>query len=280
MKACPHCGGLIRPSVIKCVHCGMSLVEDGEAGGRGPTAAGRAPGGPDPGATVVASRTAGAGVAGAAPADPWVTPSARAEERVRRAMRAVGPPVPVASPRVRRIDAALLLAGLLAVAGAVAAASALSLPWVVGRLSAVGQHGTTREVAELTLHASDSVAHAIVLGAAVGVGTLGLLWFWYGLDRGVHLPVFAHPSLGVLGSVASLATVGASRLGPFLWQEAFVARARDAGLTKAAMRALLEDVDARTLAFEQQAGMTRLTAAAALILVAAVLGWWSQRDHG
>ena len=94
-----------------------------------------------------------------------------------------------------------------------------------------------------------------------------------------HLPAFAHPAFGLLASAAAWAVVGASRLGAFLWEGAFVARARDAGLTKSAMRAVLEDTDARILAFERQAGVTRLMLAAGIVLAGAVAAWWSQRDR-
>lgn len=291
MKTCPHCGGLIRPSVIKCVHCGMTCVEDNEAAGSdagvrgsdgapvpvvGASGLGRSDGAAYATRTI---RTSADTPGHALTADPWGAPSVRAEERVRRSMRAIPSTTSAGSARVRHIDPALVLGGVLAIAGAAASASSIALPWVLGRLTVIGQRGTTRVVTELSFEASDSVAHAIVLGVAVGAGLLGLLWFWYGLDRGAHLPGFAHPGLGVLASAAAWATVGASRLGAFFWEDAFVARARDAGLTKDAMRAVLEDTDARILAFQQQAGMTRLMLSAGLVLAAAVVAWCSQRDR-
>lgn len=299
MKTCPHCGGELRPSVIKCVHCGSRLDEPQPA--RVPAGA-RATGAPIPagGPSVSGAPAPSAAAAGApvhpgtrdrtpapppsvfdppkpASADPWATPSERSATTDAAQPIAPAPVVTARSPR--RVDLALVPAGALALAAAAVAATSLSLPWVTATLSTTGPRGKLREVAALPFFADDAIARHLVLGVAVVVGLLGLLWFWYGLDRGVQLPVFAHPGLAALAGVVGWGTVGLTRLGAFFWQSGFVAHAREAGLTKEAMRALLDDHETRVMAFSAEAGTGRFALAASLALLAGLLAWWSQRER-
>ncbi|MGZ8513211.1 MAG: hypothetical protein ACXWWL_07210 [Candidatus Limnocylindria bacterium] len=267
--SCPHCGGEIKASVIKCVHCGTSLVGEEQP------------------ATVPAGATGGTQEAVAsAPVpkpkptgDPWVTPSVRADGHAPLTMLAEAPPRSVPA-RSRQLDARLMAAGVLAIAAAVAAYSAPSLPWVAGRVFVLGQRSNARLTAELTFRASDSLAAPFALGVAAGMALLGLLWFWYGMDRGTYLPAIAHPALAAVAGMVALGTLAASKLGSFFWQDAFLTHARDAGLTKEAMRTLLEGQPAPVIELEQLSGMVRFAAAAALALVAGLVAWWSQHRRG
>ncbi len=211
--------------------------------------------------------------------DPSAIPSLRADDHAPVPMMADtgSPPAPV---RSRRLDGMLIVAAVLAIASAVAASSALSLPWVMGRASVVGQRSNARLVAVVTFRASDSLAGPLTIGVAVLIALVGLLWFWYGMDRGTHLPVVAHPGLALLAGGVALATLVASKLGPSLWHDAFLGNARDAGLTKEAMRTVLEGPPGPQLEFEPLGGMVRLTAAAVLAMLAGLAAWWSQRRGG
>ena len=294
MRTCPHCGGQIRPSVIRCVHCGTALAGQG-AGALTDTAPAADKTGPADGAVEAAAtstgtvaavpgelgaRTVGTSAVPGPVSDPWVTPAVRADAQTR-----FSPAVPtrraeIARTTRRRTDGALVLAAVLAVAGAIAAYSALPLPWVRAELTTTGDGSDVTVVADMTFRGSDSVAGTLGLGVAVALLALGLLWFWYALDRGMNLPTFAHPLLALLGAALGAVVLAFSRLGYLFWDEAFVARAREAGMAKEAMRELLDARPAPTIAVEQLSGVYRFGAAVLLALAAGVVAWWSQRRRG
>jgi hypothetical protein len=177
------------------------------------------------------------------------------------------------------VDLALLAAGALALASAAVALTSLSLPWVTATLAAKGPKDELRQIAELPFFADDAIVRNAALGLAIVLGALGLLWFWYGLDRGVQLPLLAHPGIAILAGILGWALVGVTRLGAVVWQTGFLVHARDAGLTKEAMRALLDDRQRRVVTFAAEAGTTRFAIAASIALLAGVLAWWSQRER-
>ena len=286
MKACPHCGGEIRPSVIRCVHCGMSLAGEAQPAaaaavqGRelaSPATIG-APAAPAP--APVQTPAARPATSHAPAADPWVTPSVRADGHSPLPMPQTTPSPPLGSTSTRRPDHALLVAGVLAIAAAVAAYTALSLSWVTGRVSSIGTRGGVHPVADLTFRASDSFGGMIALAIAVVMTLLGLLWFWYGLDRAMRLPVFVHPAAAVVAGLVGGATIGASKLGSVFWEGAFVAHAREAGLTRESMQALLDDRTKTLVEIEQLSGSQRFGVAAGLAVVAGLAALWSQQRRG
>lgn len=304
MKACPHCGGEIRPSVIKCVHCGTSLVDEPQPVGVAPGApyadavrpgpyAAPTPA-PAPAVAVAPTSAPGkpAGMPGRPTApppsvfdaprdhkggDPWVTPSVRADALVPLPQSALLASTPAPAATARRANAGLAVAGVLAVASSIAAVTAMSLPWITGTVWATGSRPSPRFVAELTFEASDAFAGRVVVAAAVVMGLLGLLWFWYGLDRGVNLPWFAHPGFALGAGALAGATLATARLGTFFWASAFVSHAREADVGKKVMRTLLDDAAAHRVELVPQAGMIRFGIAAGLALVAGIVAWWSQR---
>lgn len=225
--------------------------------------------------------------------DPWVTPAARHGRTPTPALApvVVAPgavpghaPVPGAAPGLRaraprRVDPELLVAGALALASAAVALTSLSLPWVTGTLATKGPRDELRQVAELPFFADDALVRNVVLGLALVVGVLGLLWFWYGLDRGVRLPLLAHPSLALLAGLLGWGLVVIARIGALVWETGFLAHARDAGLTREAMRALLEDRNRRVMTFVADVGATRFAIAASIALLAGLLAWWTQRER-
>ena len=290
MRSCPHCGGEIKASVIRCVHCGTSLLEGTEpatvpegsavgtddAAGPGLEPAREHPPGFMPGRPTAPPPSVFDPPKARSSGDPWITPSVRADGHAPLLMLTEAVPLPVPA-QPRRRDAFLMTAGLIAIVASVVAFSAVSLPWVTGRISEIGQRSNTRLVAELTFRASDSLASELALGVGAVMTLLGLLWFWYAMDAGTRLPAIAHPALAVAASVLAAATLGASRFGSFFWGDAFVAHAREVGLTKDAMRSFLEGHTAPLIELEQLSGVVRFSAAAALAVISGLVAWWSQR---
>jgi hypothetical protein len=169
-----------------------------------------------------------------------------------------------------------MLAGLLGLGAAAITYSSLALPWVRAQVIVVTE--TDRKVmADLVFRGSDSLAGKLGLGIAVAFAVMGLLWFWYGLDRGVHVPVFASPGLGMLvAAVGGVVTVFA-RMGYFFWDDAFVEHARKARMSDEAMRSLLDQRPAPLRETQGLTGSNRFTLGIALAAVAALIAWWSQR---
>lgn len=186
--------------------------------------------------------------------------------------------IPIAAKGSRHVDGWLMGAAVLAVATAVLAVSALSLAWMDGRLSVVGIR-RTRVVADLTLRAVDSYGGSIAIVIAATMSVLGLLWFWYGTDRANHLPAFAHPAIAVIVGLAGWAAIGASTVGSFFWEQAFVEHAQEAGLTPEAMQAILDDGTHRLVELERLAGFQRFGIAATAAVLAGFVALWSQRPR-
>jgi hypothetical protein len=280
MKACPHCGGQIRPSVIRCTQCGMSLTGDREGSGGGAVAVSEVAGsgGRRPVAAPARIPTAAQAPTAAAkpahgstelPIDVWAVSAPR--------VRPHRPP-PTGSrtggASIRRTDLPLMAAGVLAAAAGALAYSALAVPWVHARISdATGSH----LAAEITLRGSDSIAGRAGVGIAIALGLLGLVWFWYGLDRGVGVPAIAHPASALIVALIAGIVVIFAAIGYLFWNDALVASAREAGMTKRAMRDLLDARPAPTIAIERLAGVLRFAAAAGLALLAGAVAWRAER---
>lgn len=176
------------------------------------------------------------------------------------------------------MDGRLLWAAVLAVATAVIAVSALSLPWVHATVTIAGER-RSRTIADLTLRAFDSYGGTLAIVVAAAMALLGLLWFWYGMDVTNRLPPFAHPMIAIVVGVAGWAAIGASMLGSFFWERGLVASAPETGVSSATMQAVLDDVSRRVVEIERLAGCQRFGVAATAAVVAGVVGLWSQRPR-
>lgn len=270
--------------MIRCVHCGTALEPETQpataiAGARrGPATVqrpARMPGqAPAPVADPVRAPETG-DVDGRPASDAWATqPSGDGDRRSATAAEVV----PVASASARHVDGWLMGAAVLAIATGVIAVSSLSLPWIDGRLSVVGTR-RTRTVVELTFRASDSYGGTIAIAIAGSLSVLGLLWFWYGTDRTNHVPALAHPAIAVIVGLAGWAAIGASMVGSFFWEHAFVEHAEQAGLTSEAMQAILDDRARQLVELERLAGFRRFGVAATGAVLAGVVAIWSQRPR-
>ena len=286
MKVCPRCGSQIRPSVIKCVHCGTSLTgeqeplaKDASLGWAAALPSPDPPGSEDPSAETEAPAPEPVRPPLGPAFDPWVTPAARTDGSAPMVL-ATPRPVEVSRSTTRRVDSVLMIAGVLALGGAVVAYSSLAMPWVHARLLAPEERGPARMVADLTFQGSGSLGGSVGLAVAATLFALGLLWFWYALDRGVNLPTFAHPLIALLAAATGGVVLALSRIGYFFWDDAFVSRSRDVGLSREGMHTLLESRPAPVIEVEQLGGTYRFGLALALALIAATVAWWSQRRRG
>jgi hypothetical protein len=171
----------------------------------------------------------------------------------------------------------LMVGGLLLVVAAAVLYTSLDVPWVDARLSAVADRAEPRLVGSLTFHATDGFAGKVGLGLAIAFVVFGLVWFWYSLDRGVHLPTAFHPGLVLVGAVAAWIVGIFAALGYFFWDDAFVTHARAVGLSRSAMSDLLAERPAPIIDVQLLAGVTRFRMAATLALLAGVLGAWATR---
>jgi hypothetical protein len=207
--------------------------------------------------------------------DPWVTPSLRADDHAPLPMPAESDPKGDVR-KTRQPDVRLMVAGGVAMASAIVASTTMSLPWLSGRVVVTGQRSNARLVADMTFRVSASIAGPFAVGVAILTAILGILWFWYGMDRWAHLPIVASPGLATLAGVVGLGLLVVSKVVPSLWHDAFIANAHDAGLTKEAMRSLLDHAPAPTVELAPQTGMIRFAVAAGLAMLAAGIAWWSQ----
>jgi hypothetical protein len=288
MKTCPHCGGEIRPSVVKCVHCGRMLKEPAEPTGVGapaapPTIAGAVTS-PTTSGTIVRpppSRASGAAQ------EPWVTPATRADSEASpwtppppAIVHAPGQPQ-IARGRTRGVDVAPMVSGALLLVSAAVTYISLSMPWVQVRLLTDPEGALApKEIADLSLTAQDSLAARIGLGLAIAFAVWGVLWFWYSLDRGAALPSFAHPGWAALGAVAGLAVAVFARIGYLFWDNGLIQHAREAGLTREEMQDILAQRPAPTIEVEILEALARFSVVMALALAAALVAWWAVRRRG
>jgi hypothetical protein len=93
------------------------------------------------------------------------------------------------------------------------------------------------------------------------------------------VPSFAHPAIAVIVGLAGWAAVGASMVGSFFWEHAFVERATEAGLAPEAVRAILDDRARQLVELERLAGLRRFGVAATAAVLAGAVAIWSQRPR-
>lgn len=284
MKACPHCGGEIRPSVIKCVHCGLMVKEPAQAG-VGAATAPAAFAGPDTAPDETPTPAPGPPPQPRRPVeDLWVTPSTRQDGAA--SPSAPPPPAilhgPARPPAVRvrapGVDLPLMASALLLLVSATVAYLSLSMRWAqIGVLTEVQGSPIPRKVVDLGLTARDSLAWRIGLGLAVAFVAWGVVWFWCALDRGSTLPRLAHPKLAILAAGAGLALALLARFRTSFWNQGLIEHAHRAGLTRVRMHDLLAQRPAPTIEVEVLEGLFRFGLVMALVLGASLVAWWAVR---
>jgi hypothetical protein len=271
MKACPHCEAEIRDSVIRCTHCGRSLVDspreeavDLSEGSAGETWAATHRTSTRPFATATAP-----------PPSPWATrPASDPTPRLpnlatRRALpaprRAWGP------------DVWMLGAGVAAVACGVLAYLAVGERWVHLTIIQMPTEVDEGRILQLTLRGETAFVGTAGTALAIAFAVFGGVWFLFGLQRGWTMPGIANPALAILVALAGIGTAFLSSTVWYVWETAMVERARRAGLSMAAMRDLLDRQPNPRVEIERLSGLTTFGGMMALGLVVACFGWWAYR---
>ena len=112
---------------------------------------------------------------------------------------------------------------------------------------------------------------------AVLLASAGLLWFFYGFQRGWSMPGILNPALAILVTIAGLGVAGLSSMVWFVWQDAMIARAEAVGLTPREMTQLLDQQPIPIVVIERLPGLISFAGMMVLGLFASCLGWWAYR---
>jgi hypothetical protein len=283
MKTCPHCSGEIRDSVIKCTHCGRSLAEtpNPAASGLPTTRIGAAP----------ARATTTAPAAAPRAAAPVATPPRPQPQSYAPPRAEWSPPVSPLSevsthramPEVRRQwgpDMWMLWAGMAAAAAGILAFLALKEPWAHLTITADATDTLDAVVADVTVKASSAFVGKAGSVIAIVLAAYGVLWFFYGFQRGWSIPGILSPAIAILVTLAGLGMTSLASMVWFVWEDSMVLHAKATGLTASDMQALLNREPLPTVSIERLPGMVSFGGMMALGLFAACLAWWAYRRRG
>ena len=188
-----------------------------------------------------------------------------------------------AMPESRRTfgpDLWMLWAGMAAAAAGILAYLAVKEPWAHLTVTQPATEVADAVVVQVTVR-----GHAAFVGTAgtvlaIVLAVFGVLWFFYGFQRGWSMPGILNPALAILVTVAGLGMTLFASMVWFVWEDAMVLRASAAGLTPREMRTLLETQPIPIVEIERLPGMVSFGGMMALGLVAACLGWWAYRRRG
>lgn len=272
MKICPRCEAELKDSVIRCVVCGQTVRGEEEREAEvalAPTVAlGASP------------RTAAASIAWPAPAatapakapSAWAPPTAARPGPIDRAPRRALP-----ARRKWGPDPFMLLAGLAATAAGALAYLAIKQPWVHLTVTREATDADPALVATLSLRGKAAFVGTAGMGLAIALGILGLVWLFYGLQRGWTMPSLVNPAFGLLITVAGLIATGLSAMVWFVWEDAMVLRAKAAGMSMQAMKKLLDLQPAPLVQIQRLSGLLTYGGMMVLGLLASCLGWYAYR---
>lgn len=188
-----------------------------------------------------------------------------------------------ALPRERRQSArpdfVLLLASLTACAAAYLAWKSISEPWVELVIT------DTRDldpvlVGNIVLRGQLAMVGTIGVALAGVLGTLGLIWLFYGIDRGSNVPWFVNPALAIAATLVAIGGAVLSSTVWFVWKDAAIVRARAVGLAPEKLKELLDLQPPPFVEIQRQAGLTRFGGLMLLGFVAACTALWSTRRRG
>lgn len=280
MKPCPHCRAELRDSVIKCTSCGRSLFDDPEPEGPGTFGIGLGSASAASGDHVRIATTAAPARPAAPPPGAWATPSTRAAGRPptnsgpdRVALRAL----PAERRPSERLDPALLLAAIVAVGVAVLAWQAAATPWVTLTLSDTADRLNPELVGRLTLPGSAALVGTIGRVLAAALCVQGLLWLFYGWDRGSTMPWFTSPAIAIVVAIAAVAGVLLSSELWFVWEDAAIEKARSIGMSVVELREFLDRQPAPLVEIERLEGLFRFGALMGGGFLSACTAFWASR---
>jgi hypothetical protein len=282
VKTCPHCHGEIRDSVIRCTHCGRNLREEDDSREAVKTGT----------SGTLSSRPAHLSQTAAERADQPSSPGAARPHTAPKpdvwAEIPATPPVPRladvsayrALPATRRSwgpDMWMLWAGMAAIAAGVLAYLAVKQPWVHLTVTQPETEFDKAEIVQLTLR-----GHAAFVGVAgqtlaIALAVFGLIWFFYGFQRGWSMPGLVNPLLGMVVSSIGVAMTALSSAVWFVWEHAMILRASTAGISAGEMQELLDQQPPPHVQIERLSGLMSFGGMMVLGLFAASLGWWAYR---
>lgn len=171
----------------------------------------------------------------------------------------------------------MLLAGLAALAAGVLAYLAVKEPWVHLTVTRLATDTEPALVATLSLRAKAAFVGTAGTGLGVMLAALGLVWFFYGFQRGWTMPGVVNPALGLLVTTAGLIATVLSAMVWFVWEDAMIMRAKAADLSTEAMRELLDQQPAPLVQIERLSGLLTFGGMMLVGLLASCLGWYAYR---
>ena len=188
-----------------------------------------------------------------------------------------------AMPKSRRTlgpDPWMLWAGMATAAAGVLAYLAVKEPWAHLTITQPATDVADAVVVHVTVR-----GHAAFVGIAgtvlaIVLAAFGVLWFFYGFQRGWSMPWILNPALAILVTVAGVGVALFSSMVWFVWEDAMVKRADAAGLTAREMRTLLDTQPIPIVVIERLPGLISFGGMMALGLFAACVGWWAYRRRG
>jgi hypothetical protein len=284
VKTCPHCDGEIRDSVIRCTHCGRNLHEEDE--GREPAKAGTASG-------ALSARPAHTSPAVSArpahPSPPVATRPRTGPEPDVWAEVPAAPPVsrlgdasayralPATTRRSWGPDIWMLWAGMATIAAGVLAYEAVKQPWVHLTVTRPETEFAKAEIVQLSLRGQAAFVGVAGQTLAITIAVFGLIWFFYGFQRGWSMPGLVNPLLGIVVSSIGIAMTALSSVVWFVWEHAMILRAGAGGITASEMQELLDQQPPPHVQIERLSGLMSFGGMMVLGLFAASLGWWAYR---
>jgi hypothetical protein len=160
---------------------------------------------------------------------------------------------------------------------AVLAWKAAATPWATLTLTDTADPANPEIVGRLTMPGTAALVGTIGQGLAAALGALGLLWLFYGWDRGATMPWFASPGVAI---VITLAAVGGMLLTSelwFVWEDAVIEKARTVGMSVSELRAFLDQLPAPLVTIERLDGLLRFGTLMGGGFLASCLAWWAYR---
>jgi hypothetical protein len=171
----------------------------------------------------------------------------------------------------------MLLGGVMALVAGVIAYLAIERPWVDLSITQTDIDGQELLSTALSLRGKTAFVGTAGVWLAVALAAFGLVWFFYGFQRGWTMPAALNPAFGFLVATAGLiSTILASTVW-FVWEDAMVTRARAAGLTPEAMKELLDLQPAPLVAIQRLQGLVTFGLMMGLGFLASALAWYAYR---
>jgi len=186
-------------------------------------------------------------------------------------------------PEVKRQfgpDMWMLWAGMAAAAAGILAYLAIDQPWAHLHITAAATDTTDAVIADVTVRARSAFVGTAGTVLAIVLSVYGVLWFFYGFQRGWSIPGVLSPAVAILATLAGLGMTFLSSMVWFVWEDSMVLRAKTAGLTPSDMKALLDRQPVPIVVIERLPGMLSFGGMMALGLFASCLAWWAYRRRG